>query len=425
VNEPLGPINLALLAPPALALTIAMRVLFGRARLAAGDPMHILLSVSSTVMYVLAGSGLVLGLIGIWILFIPLPFACIILLLMIVDRTRRSDHRALVWALAAAANRGIPLPEAARAYADETPGRTGARAVRLAEALERGEPLAAAGRSARLRMGTAMRLTVSMAEPLGMLGPAMRQQLDDSQQTDIALRDVIGRFFYLGMVVVFMFSICIFVMLRIVPIFQRMFEEFGLRLPAMTMFVIEASKWFIKIGWIPVVPLIALLLPAFLFVTVLYYVGWLPAGLPLLWRISKRYDGALVMRGLALAIRRGMPMPEALRLIAHSYPLSIIAIRLKGAANEVAAGTDWTESLRKTGLIAGSDTAVLAAAQRVGNLDWALEEMADSALRRQVHRVQAMLNILFPVALLMVGLFVFIFVCGLFMPLITLIQGLA
>jgi type II secretory pathway component PulF len=131
------------------------------------------------------------------------------------------------------------------------------------------------------------------------------------------------------------------------------------------------------------------------------------------------------MRNLALALRRGMPLPEALRLIAQNYPLSIVGSRLQAAANEVAAGANWCESLRKTGLIARSDAAVLAAAQRVGNIDWALEEMAASALRRQVHRVQGMVQILFPVALLVVGLFVFVFVCGLFLPLITLIEGLA
>jgi type II secretory pathway component PulF len=215
-----------------------------------------------------------------------------------------------------------------------------------------------------------------------------------------------------------------FMMIKIVPVFQKMFEEFGLKLPAMTALVINASKWFIQIGWIPVVPLIAVLFPVLLFAQVLYFVGWLPRDLPLLWRLTKRYDGALVMRGLALAIRRGMPMPEAMRMIAQSYPLLIVSMQLEGAANEVAAGAEWTDSLRRTGLITQSDAAVLTAAQRVGNLDWALEEMAASALRRQVHRVQVILQILFPVAILTVGVFVFVFVCGLFLPLITLIQGL-
>ena len=114
-----------------------------------------------------------------------------------------------------------------------------------------------------------------------------------------------------------------------------------------------------------------------------------------------------------------------MRVLAASYPLSIVRFRLRVAADDVDAGRDWLESLRQTGLIGPADAAVLRAAQRVGNLEWALEEMAASALRRQIFHVQALLQISFPVALLTVGTFVFLFVCGLFLPLVSLIQGLS
>jgi type II secretory pathway component PulF len=95
------------------------------------------------------------------------------------------------------------------------------------------------------------------------------------------------------------------------------------------------------------------------------------------------------------------------------------------ATAKVEAGADWCQSLQHLGFIGRADAAVLAAAQRVGNLDWALEEMAASTLRRQALRIQVLLQLLFPAALLMVALVVFVFVCGLFLPLVTLIEGLA
>src|SRR5437773_5168061 len=125
----LGLINLVLLAPPALALLVAMRVLFGRTMRTPPEPMQVLLSVSSSILLVLAGLGALLGMFWIWVVNIPLLLACVVLGLMVFDRTRQSEHRGLVWALAAAATRGIPLAQAARAYADETPGPTGRRAI--------------------------------------------------------------------------------------------------------------------------------------------------------------------------------------------------------------------------------------------------------------------------------------------------------
>lgn len=422
---PLGPINLVLLLLPALAVLIALRILFGRGNRTSDDPMRVLLSVASTTMFVMAVAGILLGLVGSWFLLLPLSIAAIIIGLMVFDRTRRSQHRALLWSLSSAASRGIPLPEAARAFADETAGRTGARSLTLATHLEHGQSLAAASRASRLRMGTAMRLTVKMSEPLGVLGPAMRQQLDDWQAIDATLRDVLGRFIYLASVVLFMQVVSTFLMLKIVPVFQRMFDEFGLRLPAMTNLVINASRWLSGYGALLFVPFAVLLLVLLFVGATLFYIGWFPRGVWLWWPLTRRYDGAVVMRGLSVAVRRGLPLPQALRIVEESYPLGIVCDQLRTVCQRVAGGADWCQALADSKLISRANSAVLAAAQRVGNLEWALEEMASTSIRRLVERIQIALNILFPVLLLAVGLFVFVFVCGLFLPLITLIQGLS
>jgi hypothetical protein len=202
MDESLGPITLMLLAIPAIALRIALRAIYGQRRMVTVEPMRMLLSLASTIMFVIAMVGGVIGLFGVWLLFIPLPIAVIVVVLMVTDRTRHTEHRALVWALATAAQRGIPLSEAARAYADESQGDTGVRALALAEAIERGQPLSLAVRTARLRMGAAQKLAVRLGERLGLLGPAMSQQLGDSQRADAVLRDVIGRLCYLTTIVI-------------------------------------------------------------------------------------------------------------------------------------------------------------------------------------------------------------------------------
>jgi type II secretory pathway component PulF len=488
VDQSVGPAALILLVIPAIALRIAMRALYGPQRQVGADPMQTLLSLASTILFVLAVVGLLIGLFGFWVLLILLP----IVVPMVINRVRHSQHRALVWALASAAERGIPLSEAARAYADETQGDTGVRALALAEAIERGEPLSNAVRAARLRMGSAIKLAVRMGEQLGVLGPAMRQQLRDSQQVDAALRDVIGRFVYLC-IVVFALLVCgTFMMLKIVPVYQRILQEFDSELPPVTSLVIRlanqisgfggtagtillsaitlltiplciyifiavihfidrswpvhaahgsgayTASWTMKLMTMVVAALLMFLLwPLFVmvFVTlspllivapiVLQVIGWFPRDLPVVWRLFKRYDGALVMRGLALAVRRGVPLPQAMGLVADCYPVSIVSRLVLGAAVRVAGGMNWCDSLRQTGLISQADAAVFASAERVGNLAWALEEMADSALRRQIYRVQAALQLMFPIVLLALGGAVLVFVVGFFLPLVSLIQGLA
>jgi type II secretory pathway component PulF len=417
----LGLIALTVLIIPAIALRIAIRVLYGRQPLASVDFMHTLLSLASTTMFVLAVVGLTAG---VWVVIVPLPLAVLMVGLMVLNRNRQGEHRALIGSLATAAAHGIPLSECARAYADETMGDTGMRAMALAEAIERGQPMTAAVKTARLWMSTATKLAVRLGERLGLLGAAMKQQIDDSQNVDVAIRGAVGDFFYLGNVLMVLYAVNAFVMLKIVPVFQRMFEEFGLKLPALTQLVIDVSRWYVQRGWYLTAPL-AVLIPWMFVLGFLYYVGWMPRDFPFVWRLFRRYDGALVLRGLALAVRREMPLPEAMRIIGEAYPIRNIGNRLEFAANQVAAGMDWLASLRQANLISRTDAALLAAAVRVGNLDWALEEIAESAMRRQIYWLQSILQVLFPITLLCMGGVVCFFVVGLFLPLISLIQGLS
>ena len=76
-------------------------------------------------------------------------------------------------------------------------------------------------------------------------------------------------------------------------------------------------------------------------------------------------------------------------------------------------------------MIRRADLAVLQAAQRVGNLPWAMQEMADSARRRFIYRLQAIVQAVFPAVVICFGLMVMFIVVALFLPLVTLIQRMA
>lgn len=421
MNESFGTISLIVLVIPAIALRIAMRFLYGHRSLASLDSMYTLMSLMSTHMFIMATFGAIIG--G-WVVLVILGLAILMVSLMVVTRRRQAEHFALVSSLGMAVQHGIPLSECARAFADETLGDTGVRAMALAEAIEQGLPLTKAIHAAKLWMGTATRLALRLGDRLGLLGAAMRQQIADAQTVEVTIRRAVGDLYYLVSVMLWFFIISTFMMLKIIPVFQKMFEEFGLKLPAMTSVVINLSKWYVIRGWLWTAPF--LLLVFWIFVAgFLAYIGWMPRDLPLVWRLFRRYDGALIMRGLALAVRRGVPLPEAMRMIGEEYPIRIVGRRLLLAAEKTAAGVDWLAALLHEKLISRTDAALLAAASRVGNLDWALEEIAESSMRRQVYWLQSALSVLFPLTLVALGGVVCFFVVGLFLPLISLIQGLS
>jgi type II secretory pathway component PulF len=145
----------------------------------------------------------------------------------------------------------------------------------------------------------------------------------------------------------------------------------------------------------------------------------------MLQRIWLRCDSALVMRALGVSVRQQQDLNAAVARLSREYPRASIGRRLVEASQRIEQGQLWTEALHRVGLIRDADRAVLESAQRVGNLGWALDEMADSTLRRFSYRLRAALQILFPLVILVFGVLVLWFVAALFLPLVSMIQGLS
>ena len=172
--------------------------------------------------------------------------------------------------------------------------------------------------------------------------------------------------------------------------------------------------------WFLLLPLF-LLGPALLFYLPIRYFGWTDLDLPGMGRFTRRLDSAQILDTLSLVAGQQRPLGEGIAALARSYPKKDIRRRLREAAADIDSGGDWCESLCRHGLIGRPELAILQAAQRVGNLPWALREMADGSRRRLAYRVQAAAQLLFPPIVIVMGLVVMFIVVALFLPLISLI----
>jgi type II secretory pathway component PulF len=414
---------LTLLAIPGLALLVAVRLLFGGRSDARRGSMRMQLSLLGWLCIWLAIIGAVVGVCGATPIVFLLLGSVLVVGLMVWIRLRRAEHRALVGAIAVAAQRGVPIADMARAYAGETVSGTRSRALALAAMVEAGVPLDAAVVRAPLWLGTGMHVAIRTGSSVGALAPALVSELASGREMEEAIRPLAPRLWYLAVVLSIGTAIVTFVFVKIVPIFDRMFQEFELPLPTPTILLIRTARWVVDLGPLPLVFYGAILVA--LLVVTLLYIGVLPRSLPILDRLFRRYDGAIVLRNLAVAVRRGLPMEVALELVGHVYPLQSVRRWLLGAASRVAGGGSWSDSLRATRLIGQVDVAVLNAAERAGNLPWAMQEVADSLVRREVYRWQWWLNVVGPLVTASFGLCVALIVIPLFLPLIALIEGLS
>src|SRR5262245_46571031 len=97
---------------------------------------------------------------------------------------------------------------------------------------------------------------IKAGEAGGALEVILRRLSEFLERSESLKTKVKGAMIYPVVVIMVAVGILAFIMWKIVPVFQKMFEEFGLKLPAMTTLLINISKWVVHDGWwmMPLIP---------------------------------------------------------------------------------------------------------------------------------------------------------------------------
>jgi type II secretory pathway component PulF len=342
-------------------------------------------------------------------------------LLMAISRRRAGQYRALLRLLAAATRSRQPLGPAVAAFAQESQGVIGRQALRLYEALQGGSPLPAALAVAGPLTPSRQCALLYMGLNSDELASALDEAADEHEPDDVS-GEIMAHVAYVFWIVAFGCLILTFVMLKIVPAFQQIFEDFNMELPAMTELLITFSGM-AGASW----PLLTLslfaLLGAFLY-SLLIYIGLLRWRMPLPLRWARGLETSAVLRGLALAAEGQQPLEQGVETLAAAYPDRWTRQKLAQVSSDVAAGTPWWESLWRRQLISNADRSLLQAAQRLGNVPWALRTLSERHRWRMTYRLRWWLQLLGPPLLIGTALLVGFVVLSLFLPLIKLIETL-
>jgi type II secretory pathway component PulF len=341
----------------------------------------------------------------------------------VAARLRATRQEALLSLLAIAAERGVPLAPAVAALGDQFRGRAQRRILNVAVSLDDGMPLSAALQEPRRVVSRDALLMARIGEAAGRLAPALRLVARTRQSTVNAWSSIASRLAYILVVMLIGETISGFLMYFVVPKFEAIFADFAEPLPALTIFLIRSSHTIVRYG----------VLTSAIYLTQLGLIlclpfsfgGWLNYQVPVIDRLFARRHTALVLRALSVVIEAGKPIGLGLQVLAERYPARWVRRRLAKAATNVAMGVDWIEALWRSGVIRRTDAEVLASAASVGNLAWACRELADTADRRQQLRSQVLIQSLFPLAVVAMGMAVATLCVGYFLPLVMLIQRLS
>jgi protein transport protein HofC len=407
-----------------LGLRMALRLTYGARGPEPNDPIFVFLNTNSWVMI---GLGLAPAVVGGAITLVGglVALLAATALLEVVIQRRAAQRRSFATMLALMVERGEKLDTSVLFAGQEFRGIAGRSAQRLLAALEKGTPLAEAIAAHPRALPPAALAHLAAGQNRSAEAAALRE-LSHSEQSELASiwRACVDRLSYLAFVLMMMVIVLAFVMIRIVPEFEKIFSEFDLDLPAVTRLAVEVSEFFTRYAGAPILLGLLLVLLGSTIVGMCYLVD-----LPVLrpwseWLFPGRATSA-VLRILAVAIEQRQSLVQALNWLADTHPSAAVQSRLVPAATAVSTGADWRDALAGVRLITSAELALLNAAGRAGNLPWALRQLARRRERRAVYQLATTLQIAYPLAILMLGAFVGFYAVSLFFPLVQLIDGLA
>ena len=341
-------------------------------------------------------------------------------LIYLGQQRRANEQDALVWVLAVASERGMPLAPGVSAFSAQVSGMYRIWAQALSDLLREGVPLPDALQSVPRMLPRRTSLLVRAGWEAGRLPFGLNAAIQARADVRPLAAAIGGRIAYLGSVFTSSFVIVGFILYFITPKFEVIFKDFGVSLPPLTIFVIRSSHVVIEWIWVPLLAFTGAILYS-LFVMI----GPGERSLPLVDRLFVRRHSTLIFRALAIAIEADRPIPPALDSLARWYPTAWVRRKLAVAAADAAEGHAWPDALHLVGLLSHADLGVIAASQRAGNLAWALRELAATGERRLAYRLQVWTQVLFVVTLLGLGALVFVMAAAFFLPLVALIERLS
>ncbi len=345
----------------------------------------------------------------------------------------QQESEDVVVAIAELSNSQLPLVEGLRAAAAESTSPRVAKALRqIAADVEQGYALDSLMNERSKLLPPHVRGLIAAASRTQRMGVALDDLVEHHRATREVWTKVLGAIAYPMIVLALTLFVLGFLPIFIVPQFKQMFEEFEIELPAVTRAVIALSDtllWFFEGPglWVTVTA-------GIVFVAVVVFASCgigTPAThrftttMPLFGPIWHWSGAAAFTRLLATMLEYDIPLPDALLLVRDGVRDPDVREAAMLFARGVEQGQTLSELLTESNRLPASITPFVRWGERTGKLPEALHAVTDMLLRRVQMRTLLLRSISPPVVFIVVGLLVGFMVVSLFMPLVSLIQGLS
>ena len=270
------------------------------------------------------------------------------------------------------------------------------------------------------------RLFISMAkagEAGGLLAEILDRLAGFLEATARLKKKVKSAMTYPVIVICIAFAITTFLIVRIVPIFGEIFQDFGAKLPAPTQFLIDVSN-FVRGEWY----FLILGIGAAIFGVRSFMMSKRGKKATDRWKLKLPIFGPLIhkiamsrfARTFAQLIRSGVPILEVLDIVGGSSGNHVIETDIRGVAVDVEKGDNLSTALSKKKVFPPMLLRMVAAGEATGKIDAMLEKMADFWDEEIEATLDALTSLIEPMLIVFLGVIVGGIVIAMFLPIFKL-----
>ncbi|MCZ7618864.1 MAG: type II secretion system F family protein [Myxococcota bacterium] len=277
---------------------------------------------------------------------------------------------------------GLPLVQCLEIQAEQQPNKSfGTSLARVKADVEQGSTFAEAlGKHPKIFDELYVNL-VTAGEVGGVLDTILNRLAVYLEKADSLKRKVKSAMVYPITVLVVAIAVVVLLLVKVIPVFEKMFSDFGGTLPGPTQMVINMSHWmqsnifFMLVG--ATVLVIAYQQGRARFPKFRYQTDAIYLKLPVFGPLLKKVAVARFSRTFSTMLSSGVPILDGLDICARTSGNRVIEAGLQKTRTAISEGKTIAEPLKKVGVFPGMVVQMIGVGEQTGAMDTMLSKLAD------------------------------------------------
>jgi len=260
---------------------------------------------------------------------------------------------------------------------------------------------------------------IAAGEAGGILDTILQRLAVFMEKADALQRKIKGAMTYPAIVLFVATGACIFMLIGVIPIFAKMFSDFGGELPAPTRVVMGMSN-FLKSNWYILIAVVVALIFAYKRVRANkrgeYLTDKLFLRIPIIGNVLRKGAVSRFTRTLGTLISSGVPILQGLEITSKTAGNRVLQEAIENTSKSISQGDTIAEPLKESGVFPPMVVQMIGIGEQTGALDEMLSKVADFYDDEVDAAVEALTAAIEPIMIVVMGTMVGGMLVAMYLP---------